>query len=155
MATVSFATLPTETTAQTLPTDDSSTATPSTATPSTATPFTVTPSTDSAYLNQLYSLLQRQDAITHAMATQSMSAEDNIRAAQMFCRTFDLGVSPTEAFSIYTTSAINQAASLGADITEELAHAVGVYGGAVMSLGATHYCPQHQSQVQQALESFQ
>ncbi|MGB7486055.1 MAG: hypothetical protein WA901_07680 [Phormidesmis sp.] len=145
MATVSFATLPTETTAQTLPTDDSSTATPS----------TVTPSTDSAYLNQLYSLLQRQDAITHAMATQSMSTEDNIRAAQMFCRTFDLGVSPTEAFSIYTTSAINQAASLGADITEELAHAVGVYGGAVMSLGATHYCPQHQSQVQQALESFQ
>ena len=89
------------------------------------------------------------------MATQSMSAEDNIRAAQMFCRIFDSGVSPAEAFSVYTTSAINQAASLGADITEEMAHAVGVYGGAVMSIGATHYCPQHQSQVQQALEPLQ
>lgn len=113
------------------------------------------PQTNAAYLEQLYSFLRDRDASTYAMATQSMSADDSIWAAQMFCQTFESGVSPADAFSAYTTSAIEQATSLGANMTEELASAVGLYGGAVMTLGSAHYCPQYQPQVQQALASFQ
>jgi len=111
-------------------------------------------SIDSAYLTQLYSFLESQDAVTHAMATQSMSAEDNVWAAQMFCRTFESGVSPADAFTAYTTSAMNQAIARGANMTEEMAFSVGLYGGAVMNIGSTHYCPQYQPQVEQALQSF-
>jgi len=113
-----------------------------------------TPTANSAYLNQLYSFLRSQDPTTYEMATQSMSEEDSIWAAQMFCRTFEFGVSPVEAFSAYTSSAISSATSLGANMTEEMAYAVGLYGGAVMHLGAEHYCPQHQLQVERALQSF-
>ena len=115
---------------------------------------TLQTATDSVYIDQLYSFLQGVDATTYAMATQSMSEEDSIWAAQMFCRTFDSGVSPTDAFLVYTNSAIEQATALGANMTEEMAYAVGLYGGAVMNLGSTHYCPQHQAQVEQALASF-
>ncbi|MEL6259783.1 MAG: hypothetical protein AAFR12_01855 [Cyanobacteria bacterium J06626_6] len=109
---------------------------------------------DDAYLAQLYGFLQSQDSVTHAMATESMSPEDSVWAAQMFCRTFDAGIEPADAFSVYTASAISQATSQGVDMTEEMAYAVGLYGGAVMNLGSMHYCPQHQPQVEQALESL-
>ncbi|MEL6468743.1 MAG: hypothetical protein AAFQ74_03370 [Cyanobacteria bacterium J06623_4] len=109
---------------------------------------------DDAYLSQLYGFLQSQDAVTHAMATESMSPEDSIWAAQMFCRTFDAGVAPADAFTVYTASAVSQATSQGVDMTEEMAYAVGLYGGAVMNVGSMHYCPQHQPQVEQALQSL-
>ena len=109
---------------------------------------------DNAYLNQLYSFLESEDAITYAMATQSMTGEANVWAAQMFCRTFEAGVSPADAFSVYTSSAISQAAEQGVNITEEMAYAVGLYGGAVMNLGSAHYCPQYQADVEQALQSL-
>ena len=113
------------------------------------------PQTDAAYLEQLYGFLRRQDASTYTMATQSMSEDDSIWAAQMFCRTFESGVSPADAFSVYTTSAIEQATSLGADVTEEMTQSVGLYGGAVMNFGTAYYCPQYQSLVRQALTSLQ
>ena len=112
-------------------------------------------STDNAFLTQLYDLLESKDAVTHAMATQSMSAEDSIWAAQMFCRTFESGVSPSDAFTAYTSSAMNQAAARGANMTEEMAFAVGLYGGAVMNVGSAHYCPQYHSQVEQAFQALQ
>lgn len=111
-------------------------------------------SSDSVYLNQLYSFLQSEDPITHAMATQAMSPEDSVWAAQMFCRTFAAGVSPADAFSVYTSSAISEATSQGVNMTEEMAYAVGLYGGAVMNLGSAHYCPQYQPAVEQALQSM-
>ena len=92
--------------------------------------------------------------MTYAMATQAMSAEQNVWAAQMFCQTFSAGVSPSDAYSAYTTTAISQASSYGENFTEEMAYAVGLYGGAVMNLGSSHYCPQYQSQVEQALRSL-
>ena len=110
-----------------------------------------TTSADGAYLDDLYSFLQREDAITYTMATQAMAPEDNVWAAQMFCQTFSSGVSPAEAYSVYTTAAINQASTYGEYFTEEAAYAIGLYGGAVMNLGAAHYCPQYQPQVEQAL----
>ncbi|MEL7225364.1 MAG: hypothetical protein AAF810_11200 [Cyanobacteria bacterium P01_D01_bin.36] len=109
---------------------------------------------DSEYLTQLYSFLESRDPITHAMATQSMSEEDSIWAAQMFCRTFESGISPTDAFSAYTSSALEQAAARGATMTEEMAFAVGLYGGAVMNIGSAHYCPQYQPEVEQAFQAF-
>lgn len=45
-----------------------------------------TTSADSAYLDDLYSFLQREDTITYTMATQAMAPEDNVWAAQMFAR---------------------------------------------------------------------
>lgn len=114
-----------------------------------------TAATDSAYLTELYSFLESRDAITHAMATQSMSAEDSVWAAQMFCRTFESGISPTDAFTAYTSSAMNQAIERGANLTDEMAFAVGLYGGAVMNVGSAFYCPQHQPQVEQAFQAFQ
>ena len=111
-------------------------------------------SSDSVYLNQLYRFLQSEDPITHAMATQAMSPEDSVWAAQMFCRTFAAGVSPADAFSLYTSSAISEATSQGVHLTEEMAYAVGLYGGAVMNLGSAHYCPQYQPDVEQALQSM-
>ena len=39
-------------------------------------------------------------------------------------------------------------------VTEEMAYAVGLYGGTVMNLGASHYCPEYQPDVQQALSSL-
>ena len=113
-----------------------------------------TTATDSAYLTQLYSFLESRDPVTHAMATQSMSEEDSIWAAQMFCRTFESGVSPTDAFTAYTSSAMEQAVSRGATLTDEMAFAVGLYGGAVMNVGAAHYCPQYQPQVEQAFQAM-
>ncbi|MEL6779920.1 MAG: hypothetical protein AAFO06_22005 [Cyanobacteria bacterium J06597_16] len=109
---------------------------------------------DQQYLDDLYGFLQSQDPMTYAMATQAMSAEQNVWAAQMFCQTFSAGVSPSDAYSAYTTTAISQASSYGEDFTEEMAYAVGLYGGAVMNLGSSHYCPQYQSQVEQALRSL-
>lgn len=109
---------------------------------------------DDAYLDQLYSFLESEDSITYTMATQSMSGEANVWAAQMFCRTFEAGVSPADAFSVYTSSAISQASSQGVNVTEEMAYAVGLYGGAVMNLGSAHYCPQYQPAVEQALQSL-
>jgi len=113
-----------------------------------------TSNSDSAYLEQLYSFLESEDDITYVMATQSMTAEANVWAAHMFCRTFEAGVNPADAFSVYTSSAISQATSQGVNITEEMAYAVGLYGGAVMNLGSAHYCPQYQPQVEQALQSL-
>lgn len=110
--------------------------------------------TDSAYLTELYSFLESRDAATHTMATQSMSAEDSVWAAQMFCRTFESGVNPADAFIAYTSSAINQAVARGANMTEEMAFAVGLYGGAVMNVGSAYYCPQYQPQVEQTFQSF-
>lgn len=109
---------------------------------------------DNVYLSELYTFLESQDAVTHAMATEAMSPEDSIWAAQMFCRTFDAGVSPADAFSVYTSSAISQATSQGVELTEEMAYAVGLYGGAVMNLGAAHYCPDYQPDVEEALQSL-
>jgi len=113
-----------------------------------------TNSTDNAYLNDLYSFLQSEDSITYTMATQSMTPEDSVWAAQMFCETFASGVSPSDAYSVYTTAAIGQGEAYGEYFTEEIAYAVGLYGGAVMNLGAAHYCPQYQPQVQQALRAL-
>lgn len=111
--------------------------------------------TDAAYLDQLYTFLRSQDTNTYEMATQSISEGDSIDAAQMFCRSFEAGVSPAAAFSAYTTSTIEQATSHGADVTEEMAYSVGLYGGAVMSLGTTYYCPSYKAQVREALTSLQ
>ncbi|MFK8182773.1 MAG: hypothetical protein AB8B99_05310 [Phormidesmis sp.] len=109
---------------------------------------------DSAYLNDLYSFLEREDSITYTMATQSMTPEDSVWAAQMFCDTFASGVAPADAYAVYTSAAIGQGQTYGEHFTEEIAYAVGLYGGAVMNLGAAHYCPQYQPQVQQALQSL-
>ena len=110
--------------------------------------------TDSTYINELFTFLEERDTVTYNMATEAMSPEDSIWAAQMFCQTFESGVSPEDAFSVYTTSAISQATSQGVTLTEEMAFAVGLYGGAVMNLGAAHYCPQHQPSVAQALNAL-
>ena len=110
--------------------------------------------TDSAYLDDLYSFLQSEDAMTYTMATQAMTPEDNVWAAQMFCQTFDSGVSPAEAYSVYSTAAIDEASTYGEYFTEEAAYAIGLYGGAVMSIGAAYYCPEYQTQVEQALRSL-
>jgi len=109
---------------------------------------------DQAYLNDLHSFLQSQDAITYAMATQAMTPEQNVWAAQMFCQTFASGVSPTDAYTTYTSAALSQASAYGESFTEEMAYAVGLYGGTVMNLGASHYCPEYQPDVQQALSSL-
>ncbi|MEM6449600.1 MAG: hypothetical protein AAF703_04715 [Cyanobacteria bacterium P01_D01_bin.105] len=113
-----------------------------------------TSSTDSAYLSDLYSFLQSEDNITYTMATQSMTPEDSVWAAQMFCNTFASGVTPEDAYEVYTTAAIGQGEAYGGAFTEEIAYAVGLYGGAVMNLGAAYYCPQYQPQVQQALSAL-
>ncbi|MEL6491841.1 MAG: hypothetical protein AAFV85_16330 [Cyanobacteria bacterium J06634_6] len=112
------------------------------------------PSTDSSYINHLYSFLESTDNLTYVMATESMTERDSIQAAQMFCNTFESGVDPADAFSAYTSTAIRQATAMGAEMTEEMAYAVGLYGGAVMNLGTAYYCPEYQSQVEQALQSF-
>ncbi|MEM6599240.1 MAG: hypothetical protein AAF635_13950 [Cyanobacteria bacterium P01_C01_bin.69] len=109
---------------------------------------------DNTYLSELYTFLASQDTITHAMATEAMSPEDSVWAAQMFCRTFEAGVSPEDAFSVYTSSAISQATSQGVELTEEMAYAVGLYGGAVMNIGAAHYCSEYQAEVEAALQSM-
>ncbi|MEO1637246.1 MAG: hypothetical protein AAFS04_19425, partial [Cyanobacteria bacterium J06631_9] len=109
---------------------------------------------DSSYISHLYSFLQSKDNMTYLMATQSMTESDSIQAAQMFCDTFESGVDPAEAFSAYTSTAIRQATSMGATMTEEMAYAVGLYGGAVMNLGTAYYCPEYQPQVERALQSF-
>lgn len=113
-----------------------------------------TSSADSAYLNDLYSFLQGQDDITYTMATQALGSDYNIWVAQMFCETFAAGVSPENAFAIYNDAALSQAASYGMGVPDEVAYAVGLYGGAAMNLGAAHYCPQYQPRVQQALRSL-
>ena len=92
--------------------------------------------------------------MTYVMATESMTERDSIQAAHMFCNTFESGVDPADAFSAYTSTAIRRATAMGADLTEEMAYAVGLYGGAVMNLGTVYYCPEYQSQVEQALQSF-
>lgn len=112
-----------------------------------------TPS-DSAYLDDLYSYLEGADSITYTMATQAMSPEDSVWAAQMFCQTFDSGVAPADAYSVYTNAAVGQASTYGSNFTEEVAYAVGLYGEAVMNLGSTHYCPQYKAQVEQALSAL-
>lgn len=111
-------------------------------------------STDSAYLNDLYRFLQSEDSITYTMATQAMTPEDSVWAAQMFCDTFASGVAPADAYSVYTSAALGQGQTRSDYFTEEVAYAVGLYGGAVMNLGAAHYCPQYQPQVQQALSAL-
>ncbi len=113
-----------------------------------------TTAADSAYLNDLFSFLQAEDEITYMMATQAMTPEDNVWAAQMFCETFASGVNPADAYSAYTTAAISQASSYGDYFTEDVAYAIGLYGGAAMNLGAAHYCPQYQPQVEQALRNL-
>ena len=113
-----------------------------------------TNSADSAYLSDLYSFLESEDSITYTMATQSMTPEDSVWAAQMFCDTFASGVTPADAYEVYTAAAIGQGEAYGQSFTEEIAYAVGLYGGAVMNLGAAHYCPQYQPQVQQALNAL-
>ena len=110
--------------------------------------------TDSAYLSDLHSFLQSEDRTTYRMATQSMTPADSIWAAKMFCETFASGVSPADAYAVYTSAAIGQGETYGDQFTDELAYAVGLYGGAVMNLGAAHYCPQYQPQVQQALRAL-
>ena len=109
---------------------------------------------DRDYINDLFNFLENEDAITYELATQAMSPEDSVWAAQMFCETFSAGVSPAAAFSVYTSAAIGEASNQGASITDEMAYAVGLYGGAVMNIGSTHYCPQYQTQVEQALRSI-
>lgn len=114
-----------------------------------------TSATDNAYLNDLYSFLQSQDGFTYTMATQSMSAEENVWAAQTFCEAFATGVDPKVAYEAYTTGAISYGQSYyDEESVQELAYAIGLYGGAVMNLGSTHYCPQYNAQVQQALNSL-
>ena len=108
---------------------------------------------DSEYLNNLYDFLQGQDEVTYQMATTAMSAEDNIWAAQMFCQTFELGANPSDVFAVYTSAAVEEANARGG-MTDEMAYAIGLYGGAVMNVGAAHYCPQYQPQVQQALQAL-
>lgn len=63
-------------------------------------------------------------------------------------------MSPAEAYSAYTTAAMNHASTYGEYFTEEAAYAICLYGRAVMNLGAAHYCPQYQPQVEQALRSL-
>ncbi|NJM98187.1 MAG: DUF732 domain-containing protein [Phormidesmis sp. RL_2_1] len=112
-----------------------------------------TNSTDSEYLSGLYGFLRSQDAITYTLATREMTDEQNIWAAQSFCQAFASGVSPADVYSVFTSAAFSEASNQGTAITEEIAYAIGLYGGSVMTLGATHYCPQYQPQVQQALRS--
>lgn len=109
---------------------------------------------DTAYLNDLYRFLAQKDEVTHTMATQAMSPEDSVWAARMFCQTFSSGVSPADAYSVYTNAAVSEAATYGEHFTQEVAYAIGLYGGAVMNLGAAHYCPQYQPQVEQALQAL-
>lgn len=106
------------------------------------------------YLNNLYSFLQSQDEMTYAMATSAMTPEQSVWAAQMFCQTFSSGVSPSDAFAVYTSAAVQQAEAQGVGLTDEMAYAVGLYGGAVMNIGSAYYCPEYQSQVQQALQAL-
>jgi hypothetical protein len=110
-------------------------------------------SADTAYLEDLYGFLQGQDSTTYAMATEAMTPEQSVWAAQMFCQTFSAGISPAEAYDIYTTSAVTEASNYGA-ATEEMLYAIGLYGGAVMNLGSAHYCPEYQAQVAQALQAL-
>ena len=111
-------------------------------------------SNDNDYLNNLYSFLQGQDEMTYAMATSAMTPDESVWAAQMFCQTFSAGVSPSDAFAVYTSAAVQQAEDQGLALTDEMAYAVGLYGGAVMNVGSAHYCPQYQPQVQQALQAL-
>lgn len=113
-----------------------------------------TTANDQAYINDLHSFLQTQDAITYTMATQAMTPEQNVWAAQMFCQTFASGVSPTDAYTTYTSAALSQASAYGQSFTDEMAYAVGLYGGTVMNLGSSYYCPEYQADVQQALSSL-
>jgi hypothetical protein len=114
-----------------------------------------TTATDSAYLNDLYSFLESEDETTYILATQGISPENNVWAAQMFCETFASGVSPADAYSTYTTATMSQISSYGGEyLTEDIAYAIGLYGGVVMNLGTAYYCPQYQPQVQQALRSL-
>ncbi|MGC1305805.1 MAG: DUF732 domain-containing protein [Phormidesmis sp.] len=113
-----------------------------------------TTNADDDYLSDLHSFLEGQDTVTYTMATSVISPEQNVWAAQMFCQSFSSGVSPADAFGIYTSAALGEANAQNAVVTEEMAYAVGLYGGAVMNLGAAHYCPQYQSQVQQALQTL-
>lgn len=110
--------------------------------------------TDQAYLDDLYRFLQTQDATTYSMATQTMSPEQNIWAAKTFCQTFSAGVSPSDAYAAYLSRAIGSSALTESRLTDEMAYAVGLYGGTVMNLGASYYCPQYQLQVEQALQSL-
>ena len=109
---------------------------------------------DNDYLNNLYSFLQGQDETTYMMATSAMTPAESVWAAQMFCQTFSSGIAPSDVFAVYTSSAIQQAESQGVALTDEMAYSVGLYGGAVMNIGAAHYCPQYQPQVQQALQAL-
>lgn len=109
---------------------------------------------DNDYLNNLYSFLQGQDEITYTMATSVLPAEYSVWAAQMFCQAFSTGAAPGELFEVYSDSALQQAEVQGTVLTDELAYSVGLYGGAVMNIGAAHYCPEYQPQVQQALQAL-
>ena len=111
-------------------------------------------SADNDYLNNLYSFLQGQDETTYMMATSAMTPAESVWAAQMFCQTFSSGMAPSDVFAVYTSSAIQQAESQGVSLTDEMAYSVGLYGGAVMNIGAAHYCPEYQPQVQQALQAL-
>lgn len=109
---------------------------------------------DSAYINDLFSFLKREDAMTYNMASKAMSPEDSVWAARMFCQAFSSGASPANVYSAYTEAAIGEAATYGEAFNEEVAYSIGLYGGAVMNLGSAHYCPQYQPQVEQALRSL-
>ena len=109
---------------------------------------------ENSYLNNLYSFLQSQDETTYEMATSAMTPAQNVWAAQMFCQTFSAGMAPSEVFAVYTASAIQEAETQGVALTDEMAYSIGLYGGAVMNIGAAHYCPQYQPQVQQALQAL-
>lgn len=111
-------------------------------------------SADNDYLNSLYSFLQSQDETTYMMATSAMTPAESVWAAQMFCQTFSAGAAPSEVFEVYTASALQQAETQGIAMSDEMAYSVGLYGGAVMNIGAAHYCPQYQPQVQQALQAL-
>jgi hypothetical protein len=111
-----------------------------------------TTAADNAYLNDLYSFLESEDETTYTLATQGISPEDNVWAAQMFCEMLASGVSPADTYSAYTAATMSQISSYGGEyLTEDIAYAIGLYGGVVMNLGAAHYCPQYQPQVEQAL----
>lgn len=124
--------------------------------------FAQTSPADSAYLNDLYGFLQSQDDLAYTMAAEHMGAEYNIWAAQTFCEAFTSGVSPENAFAAYADAAMSeaatQAAAYGMDLSDEVGYEVGyivgLYGASVMNLGAAHYCPQYQPQVEQLLRSF-
>jgi hypothetical protein len=106
---------------------------------------------DIAYLDDLYGFLAHEDAITYNMATQSFTNEDHVGIAYTFCNAFATGMNPTDAFWTFMEPTINETPEYGGYLSDDEVYSVSLYGSIVMKLSSTHYCPEYQAQVDQAL----